>query len=245
MKNIKYLFLFVASVFLLNSCETGMPETTDLNYVTFEATSMDLGVVIDGSSDYELFVYTTQIIGTDRTFDITVDLESTTADAAAYSVPATVTVPANSNVGSFVLGLTDLNIGEGVDIVLNLEVETGVYKGDAMVLSVTQLCEQNETYVKILFDDWASECAWQVTDASETVVMAGSGYSDGTASASEKACLPDGEYTFTVVDAYGDGLTASEDETVGSITIISNGAEVTTIGGDYGAGTSVDFTLTK
>lgn len=242
MKNIKYLFLFVASIFLLNGCETGMPETTDLNYVTFEATSMDLGVAIDGSSDYELAVYTTQIIGTDRTFDITVDLESTTADAAAYSVPATVTVPANSNKGTFVLGLNDVNIGEGVDIVLNLEVEAGVYKGDAMVLSITQLCEQNETYVKILFDGYASECSWQVTDASGTAVMAGSGYSDGDADASAKACLPDGNYTFTVADAYGDGLTYPE---VGSITIISNGAEVVAISGDYGEGTSVDFTLTK
>ncbi|QIA08278.1 hypothetical protein [Draconibacterium halophilum] len=236
MKNIKYLFLFVASVFLLNSCETGMPETTDLNYVTFEATSMDLGVSIDGSTDYELAVYTTQTTGTDRTFDITVDLESTNADAQAYSVPATVTVPANSNTGTFVLGLNDVNIGDGVDIVLNLEVDPGVYKGDAMVLSITQLCEQNDLSVKLSFGDWASECSWTITDASETVVLAGSGYSDGDAEASAKACLPDGAYTFTVVDAYGDGIG-------GEIIIINNGAEVVNIPGDYGAGTSADFTL--
>lgn len=237
MKNIKYLFLFVASVFLLNSCETGMPETTDLNYVTFEATSMDLGVVIDGSSDYELLVYTTQTTGTDRTFDVTVDLESTTADAAAYSVPATVTVPANTNKGSFVVGLNDINIGDGVDIVLNLEVEEGVYKGDAMVLSVTQLCEQNDLNVLLTFDDWASECSWTITNASGTVVLEGYGYSDGQADASAKACLPDGAYTFAVADVYEDGLGS------GSIMLINNGSEVVTIAGDYGAGTSVDFTL--
>ncbi|WP_319509433.1 hypothetical protein [uncultured Draconibacterium sp.] len=236
MKNIKYLFLFVASVFLF-SCETEMPETTDLNYVTFEATSMDLGVTIDGSSDYEIAVYTTQTVGTDRTFDITVDLEATTADAQAYSVPATVTVPANSNTGTFMLGLTDVNIGDGVSIVLNLEVDAGVFKGDAMELSVTQLCEQNDLNVLLTFDDWASECAWQITDGSGTVVLAGSGYSDGQADASAKACLPNGAYTFTVADAYGDGLGS------GSIMLINNGAEVVTIPGDYGEGTSVDFTL--
>ena len=236
MKNIKYLFLFVASVFALNSCETDMPETTDLNYVTFEATSMDLGVAIDGSTDYELAVYTTQTIGTDRTFDIVVDLESTTADAQAYSVPATVIVPANTNKGTFILGLNDVNIGDGVDIVLNLEADPGVYKGDAMVLSITQLCEQNDLNVLLSFGDWASECSWTITDASGTIVAAGSGYSDGDADASGKACLPDGAYTFTVADAYGDGIG-------GEIIIINNGAEVVTIPGEYGAGTSVDFTL--
>ena len=105
-----------------------------------------------------------------------------------------------------------------------------------MVLSITQLCEQNDLNVLLSFGDWASECSWTITDASGTIVAAGSGYSDGDADASGKACLPDGAYTFTVADAYGDGIG-------GEIIIINNGAEVVTIPGDYGAGTSVDFTL--
>lgn len=235
MKNIKYLFLFVATVFLLNSCEDGMPETSDLNYVTFEATGMDLGVTIEGSSEHDILVYTTQITGSDRTFNLKVNTESTTAEGGAYSVPATVTVPANSNVGTFKLGLNDVNIGDGKDLVIELEVEPGVFKGEATTIAITQICDKNEVIIKVTFDDYGSECSWQLTDAADQVVASGSGYADGDAGASKKLCIVGGTYTFTVADAYGDGLGA------GGVSIISNGAEVVNIPGDFGAGTSVSF----
>jgi len=236
MKNIKYLFLFVASVFLLNSCENDIAGTEDLNYITFESTAIDMGVTIDGSSEYEFLVYTTQVTGADRTFNIKVDTEATTADAAAYDVPATVTVPANSNVGVVRIGLNDVNIGDGKDVVIELEVEPGVFKGEATTITITQICLQNETFINLLFDDWGSECSWELVDGADQVVASGSGYADGQVSASTKLCLPGGSYTFTVADAYGDGGTA--------VSIVSNETEVVSIGGgDYTAGMSVAFDL--
>lgn len=224
MKNIKYLFLLVATVFLLNSCETGMPETADLNYVTFEATAIDLGVLIEGTNDYELAIYTTQITSSERTFNINVDMESTTADDAAYSVPATVTVPANSNKGTFVVTLNDVNIGgEGKSLVLDLGVDDGVFKGEAATIYISQICEQNEVIINLTFDDWGSECSWEMLNASDEIVASGSGYADGDAGASAKLCLENGTYTFTVYDVYGDGGT--------SVAIIHEGTEIATIDG--------------
>lgn len=240
MKNIKYLFLFVATVFLLNSCEEGVPSTDDLNYVTFEATGMDLGVIIDGSSDYEIMVYTTQTTGSDRTFNLMVNADGTTADAASYSVPATVVVPANTNVGTFMLGLTDVNIGDGQTLVIELSVADGVFTGEPTEIMITQICDKNETFINILFDGYASECTWDLLDGAGTVIGSGRGYSDGQASSSTKFCLSDGDYTFDIYDAYGDGLTYPG---LGSVAIVSNGTEVVAFDGDYGAGTSVDFTL--
>lgn len=239
MKNIKYLFLLVATVFVLNSCEDGMPETTDLNYVTFEASGLDLGVLIEGTNDYEIAVYTTQIMGSARTYNIIVDMESTTADDAAYSVPATVTVPANSNKGTFMVTLNDVNIGgDGKSLVLDLGVDNGVFKGEAATISIFQICEQNEVIVNLSFDSYASEASWEMLDASDVVVGSGSGFADGDASASAKLCLENGTYTFTVYDAYGDGGT--------SVAIIHEGTEIATIdGAGYTVSESVVLEISK
>lgn len=240
MKNIKYIFLFVAAVFLLNSCELETPSTDDLNYVTFEATGMDLGVNIDGANDYEITVYTTQTTGTDRTFNLMVNADATTADAAAYDVPATVVVPANSNVGVFTLGLTDVNIGDGQTLVIELSVAEGVFTGEPTEIMITQICDKNETFVNIVFDGYASECTWDLMDGTGAVIGSGSGYADGQASASTKFCLPNGSYSFTINDSYGDGLTYPG---LGSIAIVSNGTEVVAFDGDFGATKTVDFDL--
>lgn len=240
MKNIKYLFLLVASVFFLNSCEEGTPETSDLNYISFESTGMDLGVNIDGTSSYEITVYTTQVSGSDRTFSLMVDVDATTADAGAYDVPATVTVPANSNVGVFTLTLNDVNIGDGKDLVIGLDVEDGVFKGDATTISITQICDKNETFINITFDGYASETTWELKDASGATVGSGGPYTDGLAKTSIKFCLPNGAYSFTINDAYGDGLTYPS---TGDIAIVSNGTEVVAFDGDFGSTKTVEFNL--
>ena len=98
MKKTFFFILLLAPLFMLNSCEDEVLGTKDLNYITFEASARNAGVAIGGTTDHEFKVYTTQITGTDRTFPVNVVAAATTADAAAYTVPATVTVPANTNV---------------------------------------------------------------------------------------------------------------------------------------------------
>ena len=57
-------------------------------------------------------------------------------------------------------------------------------------------------------DCYASETSWELRDASNTVLYAESGYSDGTQGIiTRDFCLPYGCYSFKLMDSYGDGLT--------------------------------------
>jgi hypothetical protein len=86
MKRISIIMLLLVSVFAFNSCDEEFGGTQDLNYVTFEAPSINVGVETGGSTQAGIKVYATQITGADRTFNVKVGA-STTADAGAYEVP--------------------------------------------------------------------------------------------------------------------------------------------------------------
>lgn len=241
MKKIAYLLLLFVAVFAFNSCEDDIKSTEDINYIAFEASAVDMGVDIDGTAEHEIKVYTTQKTGSDRSFSIAVIEDASSADPAAYNIPSSVTVPANSNEGSFTVGLSDVNIGDGGEtVVIDFVNAEGLYTGNPTTLSITQICPFNEVFINFLFDGYASECTWELLDSSDNVVAEGGPWADGTASAATKLCLQDGTYTFTVYDAYGDGLSYPEN---GSITISSDGNELGYIEGDFGASESVTFTF--
>ncbi len=144
MKNIKYLFLFVASVFLLNSCEDGMPETADLDYIGFEGSSVAVVVNKNSSADVTIKVYTTQVAGSERTFALKARTDLSSADEGAYSVPASVSVPANTNVGEFTVTVSDVNIpATGVEAVIALEGGAGLLTGEDIALKITKFCPFN------------------------------------------------------------------------------------------------------
>lgn len=211
------------------------------NYVTFERdNSVDVGVDIDGSNTHEVTVYTANITGQDRTFDVEVG-EASTLDASAYNVPATVTVPGGTNQGTFSVEVSDVNLGlTGKNLVLNLNETSELSTGDSYEINVTRTCVGREFVIDFDFDGYASEMDYTIEDAEGNVLVTGGGYDDGTPTASRSLCLDQGTYTFTVTDAYGDGLTYPE---TGSITLSYAGDELVVIPGDYGAGTSVEVTF--
>ena len=52
-----------------------------------------------------------------------------------------------------------------------------------------------------------AETSWTIQDnCGAGMVGSGSGYSERNADISELLCLPESEYTFTISDAYGDGI---------------------------------------
>ena len=92
MKKIISITLLVLSVLVFNSCED---DVTEFDYVGFEAKTFIFGIDIDGENTRDLNVYTSTITSSDRTFNLSVVEEGTTADQESYTIPATVTVPAN------------------------------------------------------------------------------------------------------------------------------------------------------
>ena len=141
MKTIKYLIIFTLSLFVLNSCEEEGVATSDIDYVAFETNPLKLVVNRNESNNIDVSLYTTKIQGSERTINIYVDLDQTTLDAAAYSIPSTVTIPANTNVGTFNISISDINLNEaGEKLVVNFEMEEGLYTSDIFSLDIALYC---------------------------------------------------------------------------------------------------------
>jgi hypothetical protein len=242
MKKLTYLFLLLTLSIFTNSCTEDIEFTKNLNFVTFEAAVFEMGVDIGGTKEYEVKVFATQKSGNDRTFNLKVVPETTTASAATYTVPASVTIPAGSTEGVFKVNLTDVNIGDGKVLVLDIEPQDGLYKGNATKINISQVCPFNDVRLNLIFDGYASECTWELFDSSNNVIASGGPWADGTKTASAKFCLANGTYTFTIYDAYGDGLSYPSN---GSATLIANGVEKFSIVGDFGDEASRTFTLNK
>lgn len=240
MKKITSLILIVFSLFAVNSCEDGIEGTEDLNYVTFEAASLNLGVDIDGTNEHEVKVYTTNVTGSDRTYTINVIEDQTTAEEGAYSVPSSVTVPANTNSGTFNVTLNDVNIGSGKVLALDIAPEEGLYKGKPAVINITQICRLNDVKLNLIFDGYASETTWNLVNEAGDLIAEGGPYADGDAGAATSFCLEDGTYTFTIEDLYGDGLSYPEN---GSATLSIGTQQLGIVEGDFGTSATITFTV--
>jgi len=236
MKTIKYLIIFTFSLFIMNSCEDG-PTTEDINYVSFEGSSFGFPVDIDGTTEFPISIYSTQISSSDRTIGIKVNTDLSTADPASYNIPALVTIPANKNEGILPITLSDINIGvAGKKLILEFENEDGLFTGEPTQLNITQNCPGNEVYLNISLDDWGSETSWELVDSSNNIVASGGPYSDGDTGYSTSFCLGVGTYTLGIYDGYGDGG--------GSATIIKNDVTLVDISGsDYATSASQTFEI--
>ncbi|GHA51164.1 hypothetical protein GCM10007103_34680 [Salinimicrobium marinum] len=230
------IFLAIISASFLVACDLET-DYNPPNYATFENWPEDVEVDLGGSTTVDITVYTANVVGSDRTFDVLVT-EATTLSTDAYSVPGSVTVPGGSNEGVLTVDISDIDISPvGETLVLNLANEEGLFVGDPVTVNVSQLCPYPEFRINFAFDDYASETSWEIRDSEDNLLFEGAGFSDGTASASVKRCLDTGDYTFTVRDSYGDGLAD------GSVTLTYAGDDLVEIPGDFGEGATVNFTL--
>lgn len=166
MKKIFLFTLTIISVLAFNSCEEqNVTPVTDINLVSFEDTPTVI-VEQDGSTEVEVHVYTSQVFGSDRTFNVEVDQNATTTDAANYSVPETVTVPANSNSGSLTVDIIDNGLGIDVEtLVFKISNSDDIIVGNEAKLTIQLFCPFNiddfvgtYTYTSEMFgDSWPVE----------------------------------------------------------------------------------------
>lgn len=239
MKKLLILFLALVTTSIFVSCDSD-DDAASLNYVAFQNEPSNVEVEFNGSTTYDVKVYTANVVGSDRTFNIRVS-DASSLSAEAYAVPATVTVPGGSNEGVFTIDVADVNIGPvGETLILNFAPQEGLFIGDPITINVAQICPFPEFRINFAFDGYASETTWEIMDAEGNVIFDGGGFSDGTGTASVKRCLDAGTYSFTVYDAYGDGLTYPNE---GSVTLTYGGEELVVIPGDFGESATVEFTL--
>ena len=216
MKNIKLLLLAIITITSLNSCvdEVEAPQTP---FATFERNAIDLGVEQGGQTSMDIKIYTANTTNQDRTVEITIVNDETTADAAAYTVTPSISIPAGSNVGILTVGLQDIGLTDDKVLTLRLTQTEDLLTGDDLIMSLSQLCPNNGSKVKIdlEFDNWPEEAAWRILDSNgSSVVQSATPFAFGAyasnpdgSSTSEKFCLDPGTYTIEVYDGFGDGGT--------------------------------------
>lgn len=103
-------------------------------------------------------------------------------------------------------------------------------------------CSDNEIAVTINFDNYPEETSWAITNSSGTTVASGGTYAsqaDGSTLTIDE-CLPDGCYSFTINDSYGDGICCSYGN--GSYSV-SGGGTTYASGASFGSSESTDFCL--
>lgn len=101
-------------------------------------------------------------------------------------------------------------------------------------LPITVQVLPNEVVVTIEVDDYPGETTWAITNDQTTEVVASGGPYSGLASGTvvtDTICLPDGCYTYTINDSYGDGICCGFGN--GSYEVIVTGEGVVATGGDF------------
>jgi len=120
--------------------------------------------------------------------------------------------------------------------------ETGVDCGGSSCAPCQTGCSDNQVNVSITLDNYPEETAWAITNSSNQTVASGSYSSanpDGS-TVSEDLCLPDGCYTFTITDAYGDGICCSYGN--GSYAVTDASGSLAS-GGSFASSEATDFCL--
>jgi len=141
MKKITYLLLITIAMFVFNGCTDKVDTTKDLNLVSFEVRTPTIIVEKDGSTDTDIHVYTTQTTSSDRTFGVEVVEALTTVSADAYSVPTTITVPANTNDGTLTVTVSDNNLGvDPVTLGLRVTAAADLFVGNEASLNIQKHC---------------------------------------------------------------------------------------------------------
>ncbi|GGD14535.1 hypothetical protein [Flavobacterium orientale] len=239
-----FLTLSVLTLFVLGACSEDDSNNIGEAYF-FTNAAASYAVSDDEAGDFvELEINSTQKSNVDRTFTISVD-ESSTATPAMYSLETTqVVIPA----GSFsttvkVFGnYTALPEEGSVDLVLAIaDTEESLSDKRTATVNMFRFCTPENVTLSFIFDFYASETTWQVKNAAGVTLYSGGPYADGNAPVNVNLELCSGAYTLTVNDSYGDGM--FDGAVNGSFTLTQNGVVLGTGGGNFGATTTLNFTV--
>lgn len=211
MKNNKiYILAFLVSIGLVfNSCDVNTEEYKSVSPVdSFVTTSMSV-VVPETATEYEIevVVMASEVYTADRAVPILVSGIST-ANGLEYSFNGNVDIAAGQATGSTMIQLdTDLVSSSGEKTIV-LELQS---TSEQITITYIKECIANKLEFTLDFDNFSGETSWELTENVSGSVVATSGgtYAAGLDSITETFLLPDGDYTFTIMDSFGDGICCS------------------------------------
>jgi len=97
-------------------------------------------------------------------------------------------------------------------------------------------CYTNNLTLKLEMDNYGNETSWEIRNKSGKKVASGKGYNDYQV-VSKAINLSDGDFTFTIFDTYGDGMTVGN----GSYKLSDSKGNVIKSGSDFGKSESTSF----
>ncbi|RJP94100.1 MAG: PKD domain-containing protein, partial [Desulfobacteraceae bacterium] len=111
---------------------------------------------------------------------------------------------------------------------------------DYTTAKIAGICATHPLVLTIVLDRYPGETTWVIKNAAGSTIASGGPYSTASATISEDFCLPDGNYSFTIYDSYGDGICCAYG--TGSYEL-AEGAVVYASGGSFTRSENTPFTL--
>lgn len=244
MKNINKLLALLVFAIVLTGCETNESVVFDAQNgqtaLSFAATSFNISIP---QEDFTLNipVQSTTSSSVDRSFNVMVDGDLTTGPASEYTIGG-ITIPAGEFIGTLAITFDFSAIGgmdgEVKDLVLSIDAPQGSFAfNEVATISYFREIVCNDLELLINFDDYPGETSWEITEQDTGNVVATGGNYSGS-SITENINLPDGCYTYTIFDAFSDGICCAYGNGSYSLTcsILTHAS-----GGEFGASESTDF----
>jgi len=238
MKNNKiYLLVLLTIGLVFNSCDTNTEEFQAVSPVdSFETTSGSI-IVNPLSNTFEVVVTASEAHTADRSVPIEISSAST-GSGLEYSFGGNIDIRAGELKGSAMVGFELANIPSGVTKSLILRL---VSTSEEITITYTKICVSNDVELALIFDNYPDETSWTITDSTNSVVESGGPY-PGETSFNGAYTLPDGDYTFTISDSYGDGICCAYG--AGSYVVeLPVCSTVLGQGGEFGASDSFTFSV--
>lgn len=146
----KYIIILVGILISFNfySCSDSQEDRINFDpasgqtLLTFSSTTIDLPVLVGEQNTIEIPINSTTISSSERTFPVSLDLESSTADASIYSV-GQVVIPANSHIGSLAVTGVDNDLLTDLPVSLFIELNDGEgYLGEGTIrVNIFETCD--------------------------------------------------------------------------------------------------------
>jgi subtilisin-like proprotein convertase family protein len=192
------------------------PEITISNNGSSTLTSADIVYSINGTAP--------------STYNWTGNLPST--QATSITLPTITASPGPQNFGVTITNPNNTTDGNNSD--------------NTASASFTIVDPGSDIAVEITTDNWGSETTWEITNSFGIALLSGGPYADGAPGTvyTDLDCLPNGCYTFTIFDSYGDGIQDGTNTGNYQVTDSSGTPLVSMTQADFGNSTSHNFCIT-
>ena len=221
-------YIIIASLVFLSSCEkqdTGVDNINNVQNFGFGRES--LSTKVDQSQAYiDIPFFKTIATEENQTINFQINNSATIngiandnsfSNSDFINLPTSVTIPAGSKVAYARINFNHSNLAYSekiINFILTNPTETNNISRRTFKLKYKALCTLNEVSFNVTQDRYGSETTWKIFDSNGSVVWSGGPYTDLSSNTTlvlptQINCLPNGNYTLKVYDAYGDGMVTS------------------------------------